>query len=380
MHFNLTINNYIRKMKTTPLSSIISILEKLAPPHYQESYDNAGLIVGNNSLEITGAVICLDSTEEVIEEAIKSKCNLVIAHHPIIFSGLKKLNGKNYIERAIIKAIKNDIAIYAIHTNLDNVREGVNKKIADKIGLMNCKILAPLKNKLRQLVTFVPHDNASKLRQSLFKVGGGAISNYDECSFNISGIGTFRGNENSNPVIGRKGSQERVDETRIEIIFPAHIQELLIETLKQNHPYEEVAYYIYDLSNSWDFHGAGMVGELSTPLLEKDFLLLVKNKMRASSIRHTKFLKRKIKTVTICGGAGFFLLPEAIKVGADVFVTSDVKYHQFFDADKKILLCDIGHYESEQFTIDLLHEYLNKNLPTFALRKSKTVTNPVNYF
>ena len=362
------------------LKKIIETIEQFAPPSYQESYDNAGLITGNGEMEITGALICLDSTEAVIDEAIRKNCNLIIAHHPIVFSGIKKLNGKNYVERTIIKAIKNDIAIYAAHTNLDNVYKGVNHKIAEKLGLTNLKILAPVNGKLRKLVTFAPHNNIDEIRDALFEAGAGSIGNYDECSFNTEGIGTFRGNDKSKPTIGEKGKRQNEPETRIEVIYEMIREKALLSALRKSHTYEEIAYDIYPLENSYQHIGSGMIGEFDQPKKPDDFLSHVKSTMKTQCIRHTALLPGNIKTVAVCGGSGSFLLSQAIMAGAQAFITADFKYHQFFDADNRILIADIGHYESEQFTVEIFENLIRQKFNTFAVHLSETNTNPVNYF
>ncbi len=362
------------------LAEIINYLETLAPSSLQESYDNAGLIVGNPSSAIHKALICLDSTEEIIDEAIEQKVDLIIAHHPIVFKGLKKLNGKNYVERVVMKAIQHNIAIYAIHTNLDNVMDGVNNKIAEKLGLRNCKILASKNDQLKKLVTFVPKAHADDVRKALFDAGCGIISNYDECSFNVEGVGTFRGNENTNPFVGEKNKIHHENEIRIETVFPLHLERKIIAALLSAHPYEEVAYDIYLLDNKHPQFGAGMVGELSEEMNEVDFLNLVKLQMKTDCIRHTALLGRGVRKVAVCGGSGSFLLNKAKQANADFFITADFKYHEFFDAENDIVIADVGHYESEQFTIDLLFEVLSKKYPTFALLKTKISTNPIKYF
>ncbi len=361
------------------LREITNYLESFAPLAYQESYDNSGLICGHHDMEITGAVICLDSTEAVIEEAIANKCNLVIAHHPIVFSGIKKFNGKNYVERVIIKAIQNNIAIYAAHTNLDNVAKGVNSKIAEKIGLTNCKILAPMYNTLKKLTTFCPDDQAAALRAALFAAGGGAIGNYTECSFNTSGFGTFKAGENTNPFVGEKGKQHEEKETKIELIYPGYLESRLLKALFTAHPYEEVAYDILALDNANNSIGAGMVGELAEEMEETTFLKNLKQTMKTDMVRYTALKGKKIKTVAVCGGSGSFLLKNAIAAGADVFVTGDFKYHQFFDAENQIVIADIGHYETEQFTMELFYDILSEKFSTFAIHLSKINTNPINY-
>ncbi len=361
------------------LREITDHLESIAPLAYQESYDNAGLICGHSEMDIKGALICLDSTEDVIDESISLGCNLVIAHHPIVFSGLKKFNGKNYVERVIMKAIKNDIAIYAAHTNLDSVSNGVNAKIAEKLGLSNCRILSPTKNNLKKLITFCPTDKAADVRWALFEAGAGNIGNYSECSFNSEGVGTFKAGNDTNPYIGEQGVQHQEKETKIEVIYPAFLEGRLLKALFKAHPYEEVAYDLIALSNSHQQVGSGMIGELEVECSEMEFLKQVKEKMKAGVVRYTPLTGKKVKTVAICGGSGSFLLKDAIQNGADVFVTADFKYHQFFDAENRIVIADIGHFESEQYTSELFYEILKKKFNTFALHLSKINTNPINY-
>ncbi len=362
------------------INEIVKFLENIAPLSLQENYDNAGLLIGNGETECTGIITSLDVTEAVIEEALKKNCNLIVAHHPIIFKGLKKLNGKNYVERTVIAAIKNNIAVYAIHTNLDNIIEGVNKKLAEKLRLQNCKALLPKEGTLKKLVTFSLKENVGKVQNGLFKVGAGAIGKYNECSFNLEGKGTFKANEGSNPYVGKIGERHAENETRIEVIFPEFLQYQVIKALKEIHPYEEVAYDIYSLDNYQDNIGSGLIGELPESISEEELLKLLKSTFRLSTIKHTPFLQKRISKVALCGGAGFFLLPNAIAAGAQVYITSDIKYHEFFDADSKILLADIGHYESEQFTIELLAEFLQQKFPNFAVLKTEIITNPVNYY
>ncbi len=362
------------------IAEITNYLEHIAPLSYQESYDNCGLITGNKSMEAKGALVALDCTEQVIDEAIETGCNLVIAHHPIVFKGLKKFTGSNYVERTILKAIKNDIAIYAIHTNLDNVHNGVNQKICNKLGLSNNQILSPKTDLLKKLVTFIPLHNFEAVSKALFEAGAGHIGNYSETGFSLKGEGSFRGNEHSNPTIGAQGKLEKVEEIRFETIFPAHIQHKVLHALHSSHPYEEVAYDIYPLANALNTVGSGMIGELETAMEETQFLSLIKEKLSASCIRHTHLQGRKVKKVAVCGGSGSFLLKNVIISGADFFITSDFKYHEFFDAERKIVIADIGHYESEQFTKDLLLDLLMEKFPTFAARLCKTNTNPINYF
>ncbi len=361
------------------LSLLTSYLESIAPLAYQESYDNSGLIVGNGEMVIKKAIVSLDCIEAVVDEAIETGANLIISHHPIVFSGLKKFNGSNYIEKVVMKAIKHDIAIYAIHTNLDNVRHGVNAKIAERLGLVNVQILEPKTGLLSKLQTYVPHDRAAEVRDALFDAGAGHIGNYSECSFNAEGYGTFKGNEHSNAYVGERHVLHTEPETKIEVIFPSRLKSAVLRALFIAHPYEEVAYEVIDISNTHTEVGSGMIGELVEESTEKDFLELLKYGLQAMVVRHTALLDKKIKKVAVCGGSGSFLLKKAMQSGADAFVTADYKYHQFFDAEGKILICDVGHYESEQFTMDLLLEKIQKKFPTFAICLTKCNTNPVFY-
>lgn len=361
------------------IENIISALEQFAPLSLQESYDNCGLITGNKNMTVNGAILTLDCTEAIVDEAIAANVNLIIAHHPIVFSGLKKINGKNYVERVIIKAIKNDIAIYAMHTNLDNVINGVNKKIAEKLKLNNLSILSEKQNLLKKLYVFVPKDAAEKLRDVIFKTGAGFIGNYSECSFNSEGFGTFKANENAQPFVGEKDVRHKENEIKIECIFPNYLENQIINAIKNNHPYEEPAFDIVSLNNSFSKVGSGIIGELETEMDSQEFLKFLKKNMNLSVIRYTNFNK-KIKRVAICGGSGSFLLKDAKSAQADAFVTSDFKYHEFFDAENQIMICDIGHFESEQFTVEIFEEILKKKFSTFALLLSKINTNPINYY
>ena len=361
------------------IKDVTNFLEDFAPLMYQESYDNAGLIVGNAENTVSGILICIDSTEDIVNEAIEKSCNLIIAHHPIVFSGLKKITGKTYTERVLIKAIQHNIAIYAAHTNLDNIVNGVNAKIAEKLELKNCRILSPKSKLLKKLITFCPSSDVSKVRAALFAAGAGNIGNYSECSFNTEGTGTFKGNEDTTPQTGNKGKQNSEPEIKIETIFPANVQNSLLQALFKTHPYEEIAYDIIPLENTYNRIGAGIIGELEKEEGEKEFLQKIKLQMQTNCIRYSTLLGKKIKKVALCGGSGSFLLSDAISAGADILITADFKYHQFFDAEKNIVIADIGHYESEQFTKELFYEQLKKKFPTFALHLSNFNTNPINY-
>lgn len=362
------------------LGQLTSYLESLAPLAYQEDYDNSGLIVGNPDQEIQQALISLDCVETVVDEAIATNCQVIISHHPIVFKGLKRFNSKTYVERVVEKAIRHNIAIYAIHTNLDNVMNGVNARICQMLGLENCHILAPKGGLLKKLVTYVPLSHAEQVRNALFHAGAGNIGNYSECSFSSEGTGSFKGNENSDPYVGERGERHLEDEVKIETVYPANLESKILMALILAHPYEEVAYDLYNITNQHQQVGAGMVGELENPIDEEEFLYHVKGQMRAQVIKHTLLTGRPIKKVAVCGGAGSFLLKQAIAAGADIFITADYKYHEFFDAEGKIVIADIGHFESEQFTQQLLYEIIQKKFSTFAIRLTEINTNPVKYF
>lgn len=363
------------------IKDILSEIERFAPLPYQESYDNCGVQVGDTAREAKGALLSLDVTEAVIEEAIAAGCNLIIAHHPLIFSGLKSITGRNYVERVVLKAIKHDITIYAAHTNLDNVQAGVNRKIAEKLKLKHARILAPVKGKLYKLITYVPQKHTDALREALFQAGLGQVGAYSECSFSVAGSGSFRPSAVSHPAIGTAGgSREVLAEDRLEVLVPEYLKSTAIAALKKNHPYEEVAYELIALENEDHTIGAGMIGQLEAPVPAIDFLKFVKEHMETDCIRHTALHKATVQTIAVCGGAGSFLLKNAIAAGADVFITGDYKYHQFFDAEDKIVIADIGHYESEHFTIEIFSEIIKEKFPNFALLFTKTNTNPVNYY
>ena len=373
MKLNKDFNQMVR------IKDVTRYLESIAPLALQESYDNAGLIVGDSNTEVTKVLVCLDSVEDTIDEAVRLGANLIVAHHPIVFSGLKRFNGSNYVERTVIKAIKNDIAIYAIHTNLDNVPNGVNSIIAKKLGLKNVRILSPKKKGLQKLVTFCPEASLESVKRAIYNAGSGEIGNYSNCSFSVSGTGTFKANNDAQPFVGEIGEVHSENETRIEVVFPSHLQSQVVNALRKAHPYEEVAYDVYSLENTNQYIGSGVIGEVENPTEILAFLREIKETMKAGMVRYTNIKKTQLNTVAICGGSGSFLLSEAKKAGADLFLTSDFKYHEFFDAENQIVIADIGHYESEQYTKELLADFLRQKFSTFAVRISEINTNPVNY-
>lgn len=361
------------------ISAIISGLEKMAPMFLQESYDNSGLITGQNQTECTGALLCLDVTESVINDAISKNCNLIISHHPIVFKGIKKFDSDYYVDKTIIAAIKNDIAIYACHTNMDNVINGVNGKIADKLNLINRRILQPKSFLIQKLVVFVPFEYQEALEKSLFEAGAGEMGNYAECSFVSEGTGSFNPLEGADPHTGSIGIRTIQKEAKVEVVFPIWKQSAILNAMKNAHPYEEVAYELYTLQNKHQEIGAGIIAELAQSVDIKDFLNELKSIFNVKCLKHTPIISDKIKKIAICGGAGSFLIQDAIRANADVFITSDIKYHDFFEANNQLVLVDIGHFESEQFTIELFADVLKNNFPTFAHFKTDVHTNPVKY-
>jgi dinuclear metal center YbgI/SA1388 family protein len=362
------------------IKELTAYLETLAPLQFQESYDNSGLILGSKSTEIKGVLVSLDVTEAVLEEAIRKGCNVIVAHHPLIFKGLKKINGNNATERIIIKAIKNDIAVYGIHTNLDNISSGVNFKIAERLGLQNVKVLRPKTETLLKLSVLVPESHADALQVALFAAGAGKIGNYENCSFTTIGTGTFTPTQGAEPYLGELNKAEKVSEVKIEVILPHYLHHKVTSAMKASHPYEEVAYYLSELLNENQEVGAGAIGEFTQPLAISDLLGSLKRQMNAKVIRHTELCFEKISKVAVCGGVGSFLLQDAIQAGAQVFLSSDFKYHEFFEAENKIIITDIGHFESEQFTKDLILEKLSKKFTNFASYLSEVDTNPIKYF
>ncbi len=361
------------------VKDVMALLENLAPLPYSEDFDNTGLLVGDADASVSGILVTLDTLENVVDEAIQNNCNLIVSFHPIIFTGLKKITGKTYVERVVQKAIKNDIAIFSNHTALDNSWNGVNAMICEKLGLTNRSVLIPQKETIKKLITFVPSAEAEKVREALFSAGGGNIGNYENCSFNMEGKGSFKGNEDSNPVKGEKGKIHFEDEVQIGITFAKHQQKNILAALFESHPYEEVAYEITTLENTNQHIGIGMVGEMEKEMDEKAFLSFLKETMKTDCIRHSELLKQPIRKVAVLGGSGSFAIEAAKNAGADVFISADFKYHDFFKAENTVLLADIGHYESEQFTKELIHSFLKKKITNFAVLLSQTNTNPISY-
>ena len=361
------------------ITQIIGAIEEFAPISLQDSFDNSGLQVGDVSQKVKGILLCLDITEEVIEEAIELDCNLIISHHPLLFHPIKSLTGKTYIERCVIKACKHDLVLYAAHTNLDNTLGGVNFYLAEKIGLQNIRILKPQSNNLLKLVTFVPTDYVEAVRTALFNAGAGNIGNYDSCSFNLIGQGTFRADENTNPFVGQIGELHKEEEIRIEVILPVYKKTSITRALLTTHPYEEPAYDFYLLINEWNQVGSGIVGELPAEEGEESFLQRIKSIFQLKTLKHSPYTGKMIREVAICGGSGAFLIKDAIAYGADVFITGEAKYNDYYDVEDKILLTVLGHYETEHHTKEIFFDIISKKMPNFAIHFSNVNTNPVNY-
>lgn len=362
------------------IKEILQSLEKWAPKAYQESYDNCGIQTGDDQQELKGILITLDTTEDVVNEAIAKQCNLIIAHHPLLFKGLKSITGKNDIERTLVKAIKHDITIYAMHTNLDHVASGVNHQICKRLNLSNTSVLMGKTGLLTKLVTYVPEKEKEQLLQHLFNAGAGEIGNYSSCAFRTDGTGSFLPLEKANPHIGTLNQLEYVNESRIETVFPSHLKNKIVQTLKKNHPYEEVAYDLFELQNTWESIGSGMIGTLPHPMTVEAFLNHVASSMNTPTLKYTHSFQGLIHQVAVCGGAGSSLLKKALESGAQAFVSSDFKYHEFFDAEKDILIADIGHYESEVYTKELIYGFLIEKFTNIATLISEINTNPVRYF
>ena len=362
------------------IQDVIKILNAHAPLHYAEDFDNTGLLVGDANVVLTGVLVTLDTLETVVDEAIQHNCNLIVSFHPIIFSGLKKLNGASYVERTVQKAIKNDIAIFAIHTALDNAWNGVNAAICNKLELTNRSILVPKKQLIQKLTTFIPAQNLKTVQQALFDVGAGNIGNYSHCSFTTNGTGSFMGEKGSAPTIGNPGELRHEDETQLSVTFPKHLQNKVVSALFTSHPYEEIAYEITTLENTHQHIGMGMIGELTTEISEEDFLKQLKTTFKTGCVKHSAKTNKTIQKIAVLGGSGSFAIAAAKAAGADAFISADFKYHDFFQAEGNILLCDIGHYESEQYTKDLLVAVLTEKITNFAVVLSQTNTNPISYF
>ena len=361
------------------VKDVIDFLDNYAPLKYAEDFDNVGLLTGDLKEKVTGILICLDSTKEVVQEAIDLDYNLVISFHPIIFNGLKKLDPGNYVNDSIILAIKNNISIFAIHTALDNSKVGVNMKLCEVLGISDCKILIPKKNTIKKLTTYIPKENARSLKKILFDVGAGSIGKYDNCSFSVDGTGSFKGNEKSNPTVGQKLKYVEQDEVCINITYLSHFEERVLSSLREVHPYEEIAYEIITLENINENIGMGMFGVFKRSVSEKELFDLIKKKLGTKFLKHSKLLNKPIKKIAVLGGSGSFAIHNAISKKVDAFLTADLKYHDYFKAENKILLVDIGHYESEQYTKNILFDILRKKFPNFAIALANTNTNPVNY-
>nr|WP_297785287.1 Nif3-like dinuclear metal center hexameric protein [uncultured Allomuricauda sp.] len=361
------------------VNDIGKVLEELAPLAHAEDFDNVGLLVGDPTMKVEGVLVTLDTLENVVDEAIEKKCNLIVSFHPIIFKGLKKLTGSNYVERVVLKAIANNIAIYSMHTALDNSKMGVNAKICEVLGIKNPEILIPRTHSIKKLTTYAPNADAEKIKLALFSAGAGEIGKYSNCSYSLQGTGSFKAENGANPTVGKVGEVHFEKETQINVIYSFEREKAILKALFEAHPYEEVAYEVLTLENTNQDLGMGMVGTLETQMDEEEFLLLAKERMNATVVRHSALLGNKVKKVAVLGGSGAFAIGAASKAGADIYVTADLKYHDFYQAENQLVVADIGHFETEQFTKDLLVDYLTKKIPNFAISLSESITNPIKY-
>lgn len=363
------------------ISDIASLLEAIAPPSLQEDYDNSGLLIGEPHTEVTGVLVSLDVTEAVVAEAVRKGCNLIVSHHPLIFRPLKRLTGRNQVERTAMAALRAGVGLYAIHTNLDNVAHGVNAMMADKLGLDDFETLRPAKATLSKVVTFVPHDDLDAVRQAMFAAGAGNLGDYDECGFVTRGEGTFRAQPGSNPHLGSVGQREGVEEARLEVIVERWNVGPVVAAMHDAHPYDVVAHDVLHLENAHPTAGSGGIGGYDVPLSWSAFVDRLKSAFGAPVVRHTAPPETPISTVALCGGTGSFLLPDAIRAGADVFLSSDFKYHEFFGTEGRITIADIGHAEAEggisAWLVDQL-AVLKVGFPNFAVLLSEVRTNPIH--
>ena len=359
------------------IKDIANALEMFAPLPLQDGFDNAGLQIGLTEAEVAGVLLCLDVTEAVVDEAVALGCNLIVSHHPLIFSPLKRITGSNYVERCVIKALSNGIAIYSAHTNIDNAPGGVNYRIAEKLGLQNVRILVPKEDALLKLAVYVPVSAADAVRSALFAAGCGNIGNYDSCSYNVEGFGTFKANEGCNPFCGEVGELHREEEVRIETVLPAYLKNKVVAALLKAHPYEEPAYDIYQLKNSWGSVGSGVIGELPAECDELELLQCVKERFAVGCVRHTPLLGKAVKRVALCGGAGGSFAGAAMAAGADVYITGEARYHDLFSYTGKMLVAVIGHYESEQYTMDIFKEIILGACPGIRVVTTTVNTNPL---
>lgn len=365
---------------TATLGEFTRWLEELIPPAFQEHYDNSGLQVGDPDASVNSVLLTVDVSAEVIAEAGEHGCNLIISHHPLIFTPLKRIAGGSETERCVASAVRGGIAIYSAHTSFDNVSWGVSHILAEMIGLTKIRVLAPLKGKLSKLITFVPVSHAGRVREALFAAGAGHIGNYDRCSFSVTGDGTFRAGEGADPYAGQVGEDHSEPEIRIEAVMPSHLAPACVRALLAAHPYEEAAYDIIALENEYHGAGAGAIGTLPGPLTVTMLLEKLKALTGIPVIRYSGDAARTVTTIAVCGGSGSDLISAAARAGADAFVTGDIKYHAFTQAPDDMIVADIGHYESEKFSLELLHDLINKKFPKFALRFSGIKTNPINYY
>jgi len=348
------------------IKEVILHLERKFPLYWQEEYDNCGVQCGDKEQEITGALVCFNFSEKAIEEAIARNANLIISHHPLIFKGLQKIEPTSPTGRMIFKAIQHKLVLYSMHTNIDNGIEGGNWLFAKKLGLKELKVLAPKEALFRKLVFYAPNGEEVPIIDALFTAGCGAVGNYINCSFRAEGKGTFQPLKSANPFIGQADVTEMVDEVRVEMIFPKAIQQKVIKTLYRHHPYEEPAFDIFALENSISQIGLGSIGTLPQSMRAEYFFDVMKKELNIEYFRISGKTDRTIQKVAVCGGSGSSFIRTAFAAGADIFITGDVKYHDFFSVDNQMIIADIGHFEGESFIKEIIYNELKENFSNFA--------------
>ncbi|MBI4536287.1 MAG: Nif3-like dinuclear metal center hexameric protein [Ignavibacteriae bacterium] len=362
---------------------IQDVIEHWAPREIAWGQDNVGLQIGNPASRLLGILIALDVTEKIITEARRHRANLIISHHPLLFKAPRSITPRNQVGRCIDALVKSGIALYSAHTNLDFAHGGTSWAIAEALGLTAVDFLYKPYKVQRKIVTFVPTDHVDRVAVAMAEAGAGRIGNYDNCSFRMLGTGTFKANERANPVVGSKNVLEKVAETRLEMVVDQWLVPGVLKALKQAHPYEEVAHDVYPTENESDAFGMGIIGMLVRPMTLKSLLALIKKKLGARALRCTGSLNHKVSRIAACGGSGSELLDEAVRARADAFITADVKYHTFHDANGRIALIDAGHYETEHLVVQTMAKKLAQEMrrmrihvPVFA---SRTSTNPIVY-
>lgn len=363
-----------------PLKTLLAGLEQWVPFVWQENYDNAGLILGDPNQQIRKALVCFDVTPEVVDEAVRNEADLILSHHPAIFKGIKRINPASRLGYMLKQSLCHDIAWCALHTNLDNTLSGVNSWLCEHLGLQEVRPLVPLQGIYGKLQVYVPEAYAEKLRQALAEAGCGAGTKYDTCSYTSRGEGRFRAGSQAHPFTGRIGELHCEAECKIECLYPLHKTRQVLDVLRTNHPYEEPAFDLLPLQNEAVEQGAGAIGILPETMQERELLDKLKELTGVHCIRHSGFQGRRIKKIALCGGSGGSFIANACGQKADVYITGDLKYHDFTDTEPGTWLVDIGHFESEKFAMELIFRFIRKNFPNFAVSISEQAKNPVSFY